>query len=136
MHQLQLVSLSLSCSIGFSVLKQGLGISSLLLFTFCEFFTPSQLVLFSSSPSPRKSPQILRTLFSTLAALNNAVVWMVSILPMISRTLLSILADLNNAMMGMVSILPWISKTLLSILADLNSAVVWMVSILPLVWFF
>ena len=50
-----------------------------------EFFTQVEQVIFHWSPSDSKSPQISRTLLSILADLNNAVTWMISILPLISK---------------------------------------------------
>ena len=45
-----------------------------------------QLMVFPSSLSVSKSPQVSRTLLSILADRNNAVVWMVSICPLISKS--------------------------------------------------
>ena len=43
-------------------------------------------MVFHWSLSDRKSPQVSRTLFSILADLNNAAVWMVSTRPLISKS--------------------------------------------------
>ena len=51
--------------------------------------------------SGSKSPQVSRTLFSILAVLNNAVVLMISILPLISKIRPSILTDFNNVLIWM-----------------------------------
>ena len=91
-HQLQLVSPSLSCSILFSVAKQGPGTYSsflfllLLSFTPLEFFTSVLADAFSLEFEWHKSPQVSRTRLRILAVLSNAVVWMVSTRPPTSKS--------------------------------------------------
>ena len=52
-----------------------------------ESFSRQHLPMVSLwSLSDRKSPQVSRTLFSILADLNNAVIWMVSTRPLISKS--------------------------------------------------
>ena len=51
-----------------------------------SFSHPFYLMVFHWSLSDRKSPQVSRTLFSILAVLNNAVVWMVSTRPPTSKS--------------------------------------------------
>ena len=50
------------------------------------FHYQRQLIVFHWSFSDSKSPQVSRTLFSILAVLNNAVVWMVSTRPPTSKS--------------------------------------------------
>ena len=74
-HQLHLVSLSLPCSVAFSILLQGPS-------TYLTFFFLLNLVSFSHRALTRlsdsKSPQFSRTLLSILADFKNVVVWVIS----------------------------------------------------------
>ena len=104
------------------------------------FHTGFNWRFFHGSLSDSKSPQVSRTLFSKQADLNNAVVYITSILPLIFNIPLvlyyyllvwkfftPILCDGFHWSLS-VSKSPQVSRTLLSILADLNSAFIWMVS--------
>ena len=92
-------------------------------------------MVFHSSLSDSKSPQVSMTLLGILAVLSNSVVWMISILLLLLLLLLftpweffpSVLAD------GFSLEFEWqqVSSSLLSILAVLNNVVAWMVSYLP-----
>ena len=71
-------------SINFTFIYQRLYSNIQYYFTPSEFFTHLWLVVFLWSLSDSKFPQISRTFLSILGDLNNAVVWMLSILPLIS----------------------------------------------------
>ena len=57
----------------------------IIILLFVSFSHQRLLVVFYWGLSNSKSPQVSRTLLSILADLNNAVFWMVSILPRISN---------------------------------------------------
>ena len=122
-------------------------------FNWCFFFHRRQ--------SDSKSPLVFRTLLSILADLNNAVIRVISILPLISsssRVFCSKGSHLNRYLLFLSLIIiiiithesfshqltlmvfhwrlsdsksPQVSRTLLSILAVFNNVVVWMVSTRP-----
>ena len=115
---------------------------------YTSFQRQCYLIVFHWSLSDSKSPQVSRTLLSIRADLNDAVVWMVSILPLISKTF----GRLSNPLVTayyyyyyyftlweffiphlMVSHRSLSDSKSLSILADLNNTVVWTVSTRPLI---
>ena len=61
----------------------------------CEVFLSTSDSIVHWSLSDRKSPQVSRTLLSILANLNNAVVWIVSILPLIFNSSSSLFKPLG-----------------------------------------
>ena len=76
-----LVSLLSPCNVHF------LFCCTLSLYFFQVFLTSVELIVFHWTLSDIKSPQVSRTLLSILANINNAVIWMVLILPPILSTL-------------------------------------------------
>ena len=69
-----------------------------------EFFASTFANSLSWSLSDSKSPQVSRILFSILADFNNALVWMVSTLPLISKSTSSLINPLDT--------LPWAPITI------------------------